>query len=789
MARTKFVGRQPHAVEAWAPRLQRALERSGDGSSGDNTFACGGTLSGGCTALEVQRLGAVSFPLSPADWERLRDCASPAPYGKNTQTLVNTNVRNALQVDAARVSLQFATPGALERVCAQASQALWGVQRELLCTPYKLLLYETGGHFCAHRDTEKEPGHVATLSLSLPAGPFTGGSLVVRSRKSGEKSFDFSEDWSWAAFYADAEHEVLPVSSGRRLVLVYSLCLPLHPPPLLKHPFCAAALPELQAVAADWASQSEGRDYVLIRLERMYTERNLSFSRLKGSDAAAAAALLACGLYDMRIVLLKRTVTGQVSGEPDERDPYRDYEDEEEEEEHEEEEEEEAAGPATPAELSKRKRGGYSGEYGEMFDVEVAEEEVVLCVAPDGRDCGGVTHLDDTDGDVLDAECPLFCEDDEPDEEEFSGYTGNEGASVDLFYSRAAFVLWPRARALEVAKQLGVGMALSLLARAGPAEADSLLDLLMSRGFDYDGWEEEVLDVLRSHWQGGGSKHTLAPLVSNMLRGRRFAAVPLVHAALLQFPQNRAPLIDAVAALAPKHGMGCIQLASAFRALDAELASALVAVSLPALIDDSDRFTSAALGYDDAPAELGSLLAALSADSSDGAVSWLNRFCAAAVASAESPALCVALLKDPAVAAAASRGMMAPVVRVRCAQLEGLTASPPVYSERRPAQPNAILRADVHAFLQGPAVSATFRGFKSLPEARRFCSDVERHRDASVSAVADGRGADATAKLTKTRAAFQAKLDAHNKLLAELHRLRSWLPAGSPAEIEIIDLT
>lgn len=44
---------------------------------------------------------------------------------------------------------------------------------------YKLLLYKTGGHFAAHRDTEKERGMFGTLLVQLPS-VYSGGTLILR---------------------------------------------------------------------------------------------------------------------------------------------------------------------------------------------------------------------------------------------------------------------------------------------------------------------------------------------------------------------------------------------------------------------------------------------------------------------------------------------------------------------------------------------------------------------------------------------------------------------------------
>jgi hypothetical protein len=48
---------------------------------------------------------------------------------------------------------------------------------------YKLLLYEQGGHFSAHQDTEKERGMVGTLVLQLPCEQgHSRGTLTVRHK-------------------------------------------------------------------------------------------------------------------------------------------------------------------------------------------------------------------------------------------------------------------------------------------------------------------------------------------------------------------------------------------------------------------------------------------------------------------------------------------------------------------------------------------------------------------------------------------------------------------------------
>jgi len=86
-----------------------------------------------------------------------------APFGKGGETLVDETVRKTFQIDGDKIS--FANPAwhaALKDLvakCATSMNCGDGVEAHL----YKLLLYEQGGFFKPHRDTEKEPGMFGTL--------------------------------------------------------------------------------------------------------------------------------------------------------------------------------------------------------------------------------------------------------------------------------------------------------------------------------------------------------------------------------------------------------------------------------------------------------------------------------------------------------------------------------------------------------------------------------------------------------------------------------------------------
>lgn len=88
----------------------------------------------------------------------------------------------------------------------------------------------------------------------------------------------------------------------------------------------------------------------------------------------------------------------------------------------------------------------------------------------------------------------------EPDEEEFHEATGNEGASFDRTYRRAALVVWPRERVLSVMNQAGLRATLPFLG--------NLAERWLAEGGDRQSplWRQahELSGYMISGWTGGG---------------------------------------------------------------------------------------------------------------------------------------------------------------------------------------------------------------------------------------------------------------------------------------------
>ena len=263
--------------------------------------------------LEVNGVGPIALPLLPAQAGQLIAVAQRAPYGRAGETLVDTAVRRTWQIGAERVRIEGQHwAQSLAAIVAQAAAGL-GVTDAVAPELYKLLVYDQGSFFVSHRDTEKAPGMFATLIIALPS-VHAGGELLVR-HKGREVRLELRcqdpSEAAFAAFYADCVHEVLPVTSGCRLALVYNLLrkgrgrLP-QPPSYDSEQTRLAAL--LQRWSADKKSPGDDTPEKLVYpLEHAYTPAELSFLALKGPDAAAATVLAAAAQQsgcDLHVALL-----------------------------------------------------------------------------------------------------------------------------------------------------------------------------------------------------------------------------------------------------------------------------------------------------------------------------------------------------------------------------------------------------------------------------------------------------------------------------------------------------
>lgn len=366
--------------------------------------------------LQISGLGEVAFPLHPVMAEEIKKHAEAAPYGKGADTVLDESVRKCWQIDASH--FQFDNPDwnkYLEKTTAAVAADL-GVTGEVVAEPYKLLLYEKGGHFLAHRDTEKigdEGDMFGTLIIALPS-EHQGGQLLIR-HDGQEITIDFSKPSKnhllrHAAFFADCEHEVLPVTAGYRCCLVYNLRLKKGDPSRLNlalSEHTRQLLPHMKSLTKHLAG-----DFTAILLEHRYTEANLSLAQLKNNDRARGLALIAAA-QEVGLTARLALVTFHQSGELEDGYDFDDY--------------------------YSRGRRGRSRSSDEETMGEIYEESLSIDHWRDAND-----HPEQLGSWLINANRLITREkigSGEPHEKEAEGFTGNAGCTMDYWYHHAAIVL------------------------------------------------------------------------------------------------------------------------------------------------------------------------------------------------------------------------------------------------------------------------------------------------------------------------------------------------------------
>ncbi len=304
--------------------LEALLESLGESSQ----FATSGSVPPVPPGLEVKTIDSIGIPISATDAKRLIARASQAPYGRGEDTIVDPKVRRVWQLDPSQFVLRNAEWIAQVNAIVDAVKQEFGIRQKVKAQLYKLLVYQKGSFFAPHRDSEKTPGMFATLVVGLPSR-HEGGSLIVehdgktKTIDFGGKNAEFKTQY--AAFYADCQHKITPVTAGYRVCLVYNLAIagkkqPSAPRNSSSVEKAAQLLKEL------FADTSGNLSRIAIPFKHQYTEAGLDPKQLKGSDRARADVLVRAAEsleYQCYFALLTLYESGEADYSTLDYDPYR----------------------------------------------------------------------------------------------------------------------------------------------------------------------------------------------------------------------------------------------------------------------------------------------------------------------------------------------------------------------------------------------------------------------------------------------------------------------------------
>jgi hypothetical protein len=374
--------------------------------------------------IKADGLGTITLPLKRTTAKELVASCQVAPFGKGSQTIVNKKVRNTFELDPKKFHLSDAWNLAIADAMRPVAEQLGLPAEQLEARLYKLLVYEKGGFFLPHRDSEKHDRMVASMIVVLP-NPFEGGTLVVR-HGAGKQTLTFDEAAAgkaprYAAFYADCEHEVQRVTSGLRLCLAYNLVLK----PKRVKPSAAANTDAPADVLAEsigsWVARQPAKPLVFA-LEHHYTQRGLSLELLKGVDRKLADLVVATAEKMDCIVHLAQVSRHLLQFADD-----------------------------------GRFERGFSGHYrtprGAIEIGETYEDDLIGTQWTDVR--GKKQPWGDIAFDPSAIVSSVPIDDWKPTSEEFEGYTGNAGNTLDRWYHRSAIVIWHRDHHFDVVASSG----------------------------------------------------------------------------------------------------------------------------------------------------------------------------------------------------------------------------------------------------------------------------------------------------------------------------------------------
>ncbi|MEO5890531.1 MAG: 2OG-Fe(II) oxygenase [Ferruginibacter sp.] len=358
--------------------------------------------------LEIRGIGEIAYPINQLQAKALIKVAQKAAFGKGSETILDKTVRSAWEIDASE--LIFNGPrwtDFLDKIIKKIKPDLGLEDYNISAHLYKMLIYEKGDFFLTHKDSEKEKGMFGTLVIGLPSN-YAGGELVVRFG-GVEEVIDFAEaagDYkiSYAAFYADCDHEIIPLTLGYRICLVYNLVQQKSPKKIQ-----LISIETYVEQLAELFTKEQQRGNIkphIVLLGHQYTPENFSMDGLKLNDRPKAEVLLRAakkaGCYAKMCL-----VTSYIEGAPAESGGYG-YDDDD---------------PDEDAEID------------EVYDESVYIEHWLENNLP------RLSNVSFEENDLITS---FALNDDEPIIKESTGYMGNYGPDVMHWYHYGAVMIWSR---------------------------------------------------------------------------------------------------------------------------------------------------------------------------------------------------------------------------------------------------------------------------------------------------------------------------------------------------------
>lgn len=350
-----------------------------------------------CT-LAVDGIGTISFPLTEKSIGALKKAAQPAKYGLKEKTLLDKTVRDTYEISAKQLTVQFHDEAIQSMLSTMQRKMGLSEYARLTAHLHNLLVYEPEQFFKPHQDSEKLNNMIGTLVIVLPSAHI-GGDLIVHHRQDKKvlksENIDFPELQCFA-FYSDCQHEIKKVRQGYRVALTYNLVLENNNNNNGQHHYqnnkLERALKNYFKSSSDDAAPIE----LIYFLDHEYSEHSLRWNILKGNDHDVALAFRQAAKklnLKAHLTLVEHHESWATDGNDD------------------------------------------CPELQELIDDDTA---LSFWLDDNNQVLPYQKHYIELD----DVCCTKDIKSFKPFDEEYEGYMGNYGNTVDYWYRRAAIVLW-----------------------------------------------------------------------------------------------------------------------------------------------------------------------------------------------------------------------------------------------------------------------------------------------------------------------------------------------------------
>lgn len=412
-------------------------------------------LPGDALTLEIAGVGAIPTPIRAAQAKKIISAARPAKFGRGEATVSDTSVRDTWELTPDQVQVDGPIWSAYIEGALEHFRDKLGLPAgsRLTAELHSFLVYGQGQFFLPHQDSEKHERMVATLVVMLPS-VHTGGELVVDDSGTELTYRGSRDDLVLVVFYADRRHEVRPVRSGYRVSMTFNVLLASDGETTAPNRVAEVASCLTEHFTTRVISKYGNRDLgeperLAFLLDHEYTQGGIQAGRFKGADADRVATLRAAAERagcEVVFGLTEIRETWDVLA-PEDQWTGRDYYDD----------------------------GYWEGDEDEDEDVyrlnELIDNEISLgwWINPDRPPWEKVSlHLTEDEVCTVTPTQTLT-----PYESEYEGYMGNDGNTLDRWYRRAAVIMWPTAKDLQIRAQAGSAWVLeSLLGRVDAGDLD-----------------------------------------------------------------------------------------------------------------------------------------------------------------------------------------------------------------------------------------------------------------------------------------------------------------------------